>query len=74
VKPPRILCPSFNVAHWYAWQAFRASLEPNALAESIARSEFLAWRAAQGFGVGAADLFDWLIVAESKRLLLRASD
>lgn len=46
MKPPRILHPSFNAAHWLAYKAFRASLEPAALAESIASAEFLAWREA----------------------------
>lgn len=35
-----------NTRHYLAWQAFRASLEPEALAESIAAAEFLAWREA----------------------------
>ena len=46
MKPPRVLHPSFNCAHWLAYKTFRASLEPEALAESIAQSEFLAWREA----------------------------
>lgn len=74
MNPPRALHPSFNLAHWYAWQAFRASLEPDALAEAIARSEFLAWREAQGFGPEARPFADdWHTRAEVYRLMLRVS-
>lgn len=38
--------PFRNTRHWLAYLTFRASLEPDALAESIACAKFQAWREA----------------------------
>lgn len=74
---PRVIHPSYNVAHWYAWQAFRASLEPCILADSIREANYTAWRDAvrELARVSNAQPFadDWHTRAEMYRLLLRVS-